>query len=152
MTKITRLQWVIWEFCCFPQKTAVIKGHANLWIQILGLTKITRSPIDRLWLIVSFTSIIASVWQSTLRKLSVWNQCVTLLGCLSPKGDFVIETWLKIEIHVSVKVCHSSAFQTILRRSVYIKIINYSDSISANLNNTMQTKQHAMKKTALLFK
>ena len=46
----------------------------------------------------------------------------------------------------SIKVCHSSAFQTILRRSVYIKIINHSDSISANLNNTMQTKQHAMKK------
>ena len=47
----------------------------------------------------------------------------------------------------SVKVCHSSAFQTISHRSVYIKIINYSDSISANLNNTIQTKQHAMKKS-----
>ena len=44
------------------------------------------------------------------------------------------------------KVCHSSAFQTISRRSVYIKIINHSDSISANLYNTIQTKQHAMKK------
>ena len=44
------------------------------------------------------------------------------------------------------KVCHSSAFQTISRRSVYIKMINYSDSISANLNNTIQTKKHAMKK------
>ena len=46
----------------------------------------------------------------------------------------------------NLKVCHSSAFQTISRRSIYIKIINYSDSISANLNNTIQTKQHAMKK------
>ena len=45
-----------------------------------------------------------------------------------------------------IKVCHSSAFQTISRRSVYIKIINHSDSISANLKNTIQTKQHAMKK------
>ena len=45
-----------------------------------------------------------------------------------------------------LKVCYSSAFKTISRRSVYIKIINYSDSISANLNNTMQTKQHEMKK------
>ena len=45
-----------------------------------------------------------------------------------------------------VKVCHSSVFQTISRRSVYIKIINHSDSISANLHNTIQTKQHAMKK------
>ena len=32
------------------------------------------------------------------------------------------------------------------------QIFNYSDSISANLNNTFQTKQHAMQKTALLFK
>ena len=46
----------------------------------------------------------------------------------------------------SLKVCHSSGFQTISHRSVYIKIINYSDSIKANLNNTIQTKQHAMKK------
>ena len=45
-----------------------------------------------------------------------------------------------------IKVCHSSAFQTISRKSVNIKIINHSDSISANLNNTIQTKQHAMKK------
>ena len=44
------------------------------------------------------------------------------------------------------KVFHSSAFQTISRRSVYIKIIDYSDSLSANLNNTIQTKQPAMKK------
>ena len=45
------------------------------------------------------------------------------------------------------KVCHSSAFQTISRRSDYIKIINYNGSISANLNRTKQTKQHAMKKS-----
>ena len=45
-----------------------------------------------------------------------------------------------------LKVCHSSAFQTISRRSVYIKIINNIDSISANLNKTIQTKQHTMKK------
>ena len=44
------------------------------------------------------------------------------------------------------EVCNWSAFQTILRRLVYIKNINYSDSMSANLNNTIQTKQHAMKK------
>ena len=54
-------------------------------------------------------------------------------------------TWHLLTLR-SVKVCHPSAFQTISHRSVYIKIINYSDSISANLNNTMQTKQHAMKK------
>ena len=48
-------------------------------------------------------------------------------------------TWL-------LKVCHSSVFLTILCRSVYIKIIHHSDSISANRNNTIQTKQHAMKK------
>ena len=51
-----------------------------------------------------------------------------------------------------INVCHSSAFQTISRRSVYIKIINHSDSISANLNNTIQTKHHALKKNTLLFK
>ena len=39
-----------------------------------------------------------------------------------------------------LKVCHSSAFQTSSVRSVYIKIINYSSSILANLKNTMQTK------------
>ena len=33
-----------------------------------------------------------------------------------------------------------------LVRSVYIKIINYSGSILTNLNNTMQTTHHAMKK------
>ena len=31
--------------------------------------------------------------------------------------------------------------------SLYKKNINYSGSILANLNNTMQTKQHATKKT-----
>ena len=41
----------------------------------------------------------------------------------------------------SVKVCHSSAFQTISVRSVNIKIIKHSGRILANLNNTMQTKQ-----------
>ena len=53
----------------------------------------------------------------------------------------------------SLKVCHSSAFQTISVRSVYIKIINYSGIIHvlANLNNTLQTKQHATKKTTLIF-
>ena len=50
-------------------------------------------------------------------------------------------------IKSNFKVCHSSAFQTISRRSVYNKIINYSGSILANLNSTMQTKQHATKKT-----
>ena len=47
-----------------------------------------------------------------------------------------------------LKVCHSSAFQTISVRSVYIKIINYSGNILAitDLNNTMQTKQDTMKK------
>ena len=44
-----------------------------------------------------------------------------------------------------IKVCHSSAIQTISDRSVYINFINYSGSILANLNNTMQTKQHATK-------
>ena len=44
-------------------------------------------------------------------------------------------------------MCHSSAFQTISVRSVYIKIINHSGSILAiaDLNNTMQTKQDTMK-------
>ena len=54
---------------------------------------------------------------------------------------------LKTILMHPIKICHSSTFQTISRRSVYIKMFNYSDSISANLNNTMQTKQHAMKKT-----
>ena len=31
-------------------------------------------------------------------------------------------------------------------RSVYIRNINYNCSLLANLNETMQTKQHAMKK------
>ena len=43
-------------------------------------------------------------------------------------------------------VCHSSAFQKISVRSVYIIIIIYKCSLLANLNDTMQTKQHAMKK------
>ena len=46
---------------------------------------------------------------------------------------------------IVLKVCHSSVFQTIFVRSVYIKIINYSCRILAHLNSTMQTKQRAMK-------
>ena len=38
------------------------------------------------------------------------------------------------------------AFQIISCRSVYIKTVNYSRRILANLDNTMQTKQHATKK------
>ena len=45
-----------------------------------------------------------------------------------------------------LKVCHSSAFQKILVRSVYIIIIIYNCSLLANLNDTMQAKQHSMKK------
>ena len=45
-----------------------------------------------------------------------------------------------------IKVSHALAFKTSSVRSVYIKIIVYAGSILANLNNTMQTKQHAMKK------
>ena len=49
-----------------------------------------------------------------------------------------------------LKVCHSSAFQTISRRSVYIKIINYSDSISANLKKYNANKTTCDEKTALI--
>ena len=49
----------------------------------------------------------------------------------------------------TLKVYYSSALQTISVRSVYIKIINYNDIILVNLNNTMQTKQHAIKKPHL---
>ena len=38
---------------------------------------------------------------------------------------------------------------TLSVRSVYIKIINYSGRILANLNTTMQTKQHAVKKNRI---
>ena len=43
--------------------------------------------------------------------------------------------------HFRITVCHSSAFPTTFVRSIGIKIINYSDSITANLNDIMQTKQ-----------
>ena len=49
-------------------------------------------------------------------------------------------------IYMFVKACHSSAFQTILVRSVYIKIINYSGRTLANLKYTLQIKQQALKK------
>ena len=52
----------------------------------------------------------------------------------------------------SYKVCHSSAFQAISVRSVYVKIIKYSGSILASLNSTLQTKQHSMKKPKRIFK
>ena len=68
-----------------------------------------------------------------------------MYACANFLGDSELLS-LSLMISVTLKVCHSSAFQTISRRSVYIKIINYSDSISANVNNTIQTKQHAMKK------
>ena len=47
---------------------------------------------------------------------------------------------------LKVHVCHSSTFQTMSVRSVYIKIINYSGSILAKLNNTMKKKQKQNKK------
>ena len=58
---------------------------------------------------------------------------------------------------LKVHVCHSSTFQTMSVRSVYIKIINYSGSILAKLNNTMKKKtkkkpRTCNEKTALLFK
>ena len=46
--------------------------------------------------------------------------------------SFLVES-MKID-KTRFKVCHSSAFQTISVRSDYVKIINYSDSILANLN------------------
>ena len=46
---------------------------------------------------------------------------------------------------VSLNVCHSSAFQTISVRSLYIKIINYSDSTLTNLNN-IQSKRNNMQR------
>ena len=46
---------------------------------------------------------------------------------------------------VSLNVCHSSAFQTISDRSLYIKIINYSDSTLTNLNN-IQSKRNNMQR------
>ena len=52
----------------------------------------------------------------------------------------------------ALKVCHSSAFQTISVRSFFIKIINYSGSIFCKLNNTMQTKTACNEKTTLVFK
>ena len=60
----------------------------------------------------------------------------------------------KMDYGISLlKVCHSSSFQTISVRSVYIKIINHTGSIHvfANLSKTMQTKQHAMKKNRTRF-
>ena len=39
------------------------------------------------------------------------------------------------------------SFSNIFAQISYIKIINYTDSLSAKLNNTIQTKQNAMKKT-----
>ena len=60
--------------------------------------------------------------------------------------------FLIISFVFTIWVYHS-VFQTVSRRSIYIKNINYSGSILANLNNTMQTKQHATKKKAkLVFK
>ena len=46
-----------------------------------------------------------------------------------------------------IKVCNSSAFQTISFKSVYIKNSITVADVLANLNNTAQTKLHAMKKT-----
>ena len=48
--------------------------------------------------------------------------------------------WRKLLRYVTCQISDIILYQN-------IKIINHSDSISANLNNTMQTKQHAMKKT-----
>ena len=46
----------------------------------------------------------------------------------------------------SIKVCHSSAFQTILVRSAFIKINNKSGSILTNLNNTINANKTACNK------
>ena len=53
---------------------------------------------------------------------------------------------------ISLNVCHSSAFQTISVRSVYIKIINNSDSTLANLNNIQSKRNNMQRKNSLIFK
>ena len=53
-------------------------------------------------------------------------------------------------IGLIIIICHSSAFQIISVRSVYIRIINYSCSISANLISTMESKQHGTKNLDIL--
>ena len=87
---------------------------------------------------------------SKVTRWSLSSEC----SVHSPFGDFEIAISSNYDGGVRttlvrsslVKVCHSSAFQTISDRLIYIKIINYSGSILANLYNTMQAKQHASKK------
>ena len=57
-------------------------------------------------------------------------------------------------VSVVVKVYHSSAFQTISVRSVYIKIINHSGSILANLSNktTYNEKPHSYSNSGKIYK
>ena len=57
-------------------------------------------------------------------------------------------------VSVVVKVYHSSAFQTISVRSVYIKIINHSGSILANLSNktTYNEKPHSYSNRGKIYK
>ena len=57
-------------------------------------------------------------------------------------------------VSVVVKVCHSSAFQTISVRSVYIKIKNHSGSILANLRNktTYNGKPHSYSNRSKIYK
>ena len=56
-------------------------------------------------------------------------------------------------VSVVVKVCHSSAFQTISIRSVYIKIINHSGSILALSNKTTYNeKPHSYSNRSKIYK
>ena len=64
------------------------------------------------------------------------------------KKSFVYENGASIWSYFKVFVCHSSAFQTISVRSVYIKITNYSGSMLANgIKHCNQNNIQRKKKT-----
>ena len=101
----------------------------------------------------------------TLKTIPLWYSPTLTLAIGQCENAEVLIDWLSVAFcNVSLgnrlfqalklsRVCHLSAFQTKSVRSVYIKIINYSGIIHvlANLNNTLQTKQHATKKITLIF-
>ena len=96
------------------------------------------------WYTITDTSLLLKNCSNFKMSVYGYKVCKTI-NKDSIKSKFTTSTCFLLHI---LKVCHSSAFQIIQNshRSVYIKTVNYSRSILANLNNTMQTKQHATKK------
>ena len=153
--------YIWYRYTCVPEVFLRVycrasEKYSNDFFQMLLNFCIININLVEMWLEIK-TKHKFRVWY-VFNKIQSKNKKITDIRFALDWKLYYYKIVIKVEVEFSgeqvnilnillLKVCHSSAFQTISR-----KIIDYSDSLSANLNKTIQTKQPAMKKTALLFK